>query len=89
MYIQICRFDPNGYIGDTASSIAGPAVVLPRRLRYLVGVLGQELASDRLSLALESLRGGRAMPVVVDGVSTGGGAGASFLDAFLTRGGRP
>ena len=65
------------------------AVVLPRRLRYLVGVLGQALVSDLLLLALERLRGGRAMPVVVDGVSaSGGGAGTSFFDAFL-RGGMP
>ena len=64
------------------------AVVLPRRLRYLVGVLGA-LDSDLLLLALESLRGGRAMPVVVDGVSAGGGgAGASFFEAFL-KGGSP
>ena len=67
------------------------AVVLPRRLRYLVGVLGVlgALDSDLILLAFERLRGGRAMPVVVDGVSAGGGgAGTSFFDAFL-RGGMP
>ena len=67
------------------------AVVLPRRLRYLLGVLGVlgAFVSDLVLLALESLRGGRAMHVVVDGVSTGGGgAGASIFEAFL-KGGSP
>ena len=80
---------PSTHLPESFPAGVVAAVVLPRRLRYLVGVLGQVLASQPLSMDFEeSLRGGRAIPVTVDGVFNGAGADASFFEAFL-RGGKP
>jgi hypothetical protein len=64
------------------------------RLWCLLGVFGQSFAPNRLLVG--SLRGGRAIPVTVEGAGAGAGAATAFNSLRLSltvadfpRGGRP